>query len=249
MGRRDDGPRERWSRVSFGVRRRGGPAPSPSSPGFLSRFARKTAALALSALVMSGTTLGIVTPVHAASDAVSAVTTTASLVPNAVTNLSVSNASDISVDLSWTLPAQPAGVTVTGIQIIAGSGSWSDPLATLPAEATSYTATKVRSTYSVRVVAKSGYSTAATVRMPPLMRLPRAAYELEGVTSTDTSIMLGWRMREQAPGIEVTGVEIQIRPSTRVLQDGSLLSVASAAWRTVAEIDPDLISGLELELS
>ena len=68
MGRGDDGPRERRSRVSFGFRPRGGPDSSPSSPGFLSRFARATAALALTALVMSGTTLGLVTPVHAASD-------------------------------------------------------------------------------------------------------------------------------------------------------------------------------------
>ena len=68
VGRLDTGPRECRSRVSFGVRRRGGPAASPSSPRFLSRFARATAAIALTALVMSGATLGLVTPVHAASD-------------------------------------------------------------------------------------------------------------------------------------------------------------------------------------
>ena len=42
--------------------------PPPSSPGFLSRFARATTAIALTALVMPGATLSLVTPVHAASD-------------------------------------------------------------------------------------------------------------------------------------------------------------------------------------
>ena len=53
MGRRDDGPRQRRSRVSSGLRVRGGPASSPCSLGLLSRFARTATALALTALVMS----------------------------------------------------------------------------------------------------------------------------------------------------------------------------------------------------
>ena len=73
--------------------------------------------------------------------------------PLAATGLSASNPTRRSLDLSWTLPEQPAGVTVTDVQVQReADGAWST-VATLAADATSHTATGLEAgtTYRFRI--------------------------------------------------------------------------------------------------
>ncbi len=61
--------------------------------------------------------------------------------PLAATGLTASGATRTSLELAWTLPEQPDGVTVTDVQVQReAGGSWST-VATLAADATSHTAT------------------------------------------------------------------------------------------------------------
>ena len=211
--------RERRPRVSFGFRRRGESAASSSSPGFLSRFARATAAIALTVLVMSGATLGLVTPVHAASDgdlriedgpsddAVSADTLPAA---NPATGVAASNPTQTTVDLSWTLPTQPEGVNVTGVEVQqqAVDQSWVT-VATLAADATSYTVTGLTTgasySFRIRLVTSRGDADSDAVSASTLAAVNPAT----GVTAsnaTPTSVDLAWALPAQPVGVTVTRV-------------------------------------------
>ena len=182
--------------MRFGVRRRGGPASSPSSPSFLSRFARATAALALAALVMSGATLGLVTPVHAAS--------------NPATGLAASNPTAATVDLAWTLPTQASGVTVTGVEVQqqAADESWT-AVATLASDATSYTVTGLTAgtsySFRIRLATNSGDADSDAVSASTLAAVNPAT----GVTAsnaTPTSVDLAWALPAQPVGVTVTRI-------------------------------------------
>ena len=201
MGRRDDCLRERRSRVSFGPGRQGRAASSSSSPGFLSRVTRATAAIALGALTMSGATLGLVTPVYSA-DTLAA--------PRAATGLTASDPTQTTVDLAWTLPEQPEDVSVTGVEVQqqAADESWST-VATLAADATSHTVTGLTAstTYSfrIRLVTNSGSADSDTVSADTLAA-PRAATGLTASNATPTTVHLSWTLPEQPEGMTVIRV-------------------------------------------
>ena len=212
VGRLDTGPRECRSRVSFGVRRRGGPAASPSSPRFLSRFARATAAIALTALVMSGATLGLVTPVHAASDGDLRIEDG----PLPATGPSASNPTATTVRLAWTLPSQPAEVTVSAVEVQWRSGaSWST-IATLAAVAESLTVTGLDAgtdyNFRIRLVTSGGNADSDAVSATTLGP-PKAATDLVATHITRTTLDLYWTLPTQLAGVRVTRVAvIQLMP-------------------------------------
>ena len=200
MGRRDDCLRERRSRVSFGPGRQGRAASSPSSPGFLSRFTRATAAIALGALTMAGATLGLVTPVYSA-DTLAA--------PRAATGLAASDPTQTTVDLAWTLPTQGSGVSVTGVEVQQQSGTTWSTVATLGAAAATHTVTGLTAstTYSfrIRLVTNSGSADSDTVSADTLAA-PRAATGLTASNATPTTVDLSWTLPEQPEGMTVTRV-------------------------------------------
>ena len=318
------------NRVPDAVRRRGGPASSASSPNLLSRFARATAALALTALVMSGATLSLVTPVHAASDgdlriedgpsdnegrleifhdagsggewrsvcddrfswrdvevacrqlgytggtvirggysapstppfwlddvgctgsesrldmcphpgwgqhncaAQEAVGVRCSgtrqipeppPAPKPATDLSASDETTTTVSLSWTLPAQPGDVTATRVEVQQQSGtSWST-VATLGAAATTHTVTGLTAgtTYSfrVRLVTSAGNAHSDAVSADTLA-VPSAATGLAASDPTQTTVDLSWTLPAQGSGVSVTRVEVHQQSGT--------------TWNTVATL-------------
>ena len=88
--------------------------------------------------------------------------------PKRITNLSFSNRTATSFDLSWTLPEQGEGVVVSAVEVEWGKNSYglsttpSTETATLAADAVSHTVTGLSPStaydFRVRLVANSGYS-------------------------------------------------------------------------------------------
>ena len=90
--------------------------------------------------------------------------------PQTVTGLTASNATQTTVDLAWTLPTQPSGVTVTGVEVqqLAADETWST-VTTLPADATSHTLTGLAAgtsySFRIRLATNSGNAASETLRI------------------------------------------------------------------------------------
>ena len=168
---------------------------------------------------------------NADSDSVSVETLAA---PNPATGLTASNPTQTTVDLAWTLPAQAAGVTVTGVEVQqqgAADESWST-IATLAANVTSHTMTGLTAgtTYNLRIrlVTSSGNADSDTLAVDTLAA-PKPATGLTASNPTQTTVDLAWTLPTQASGVSMTGVEVQ--------QQGS-----DNAWTTVATLAADATS-------
>ena len=97
------------------------------------------------------------------------------------TELAATDATQTTLDLAWTLPTQPEGVTVTGVEVQQQSGTTWSTVATLAADATSHTVTGLTAgtaySFRIRLAASDGHadsdSVSATTPVPgaPLPKL------------------------------------------------------------------------------
>ncbi|MCY4129552.1 MAG: fibronectin type III domain-containing protein [Gammaproteobacteria bacterium] len=106
--------------------------------------------------------------------------------PLSATGLSISGATLDSLELAWTLPDQPQGVTVAGVEVQRESaGSWHE-VTTLPTDATTYTVSGLTSDTSyqfrIRIVTNAGDAYSEPVRASTL-----AEPLLTGFTLLDVS--------------------------------------------------------------
>ena len=181
---------------------------------------------------------------NADSGAVSADTLEA---PRAATGLAASDPTQTTVDLAWTLPAQPEGVTVSGVEVQQLSGATWSTVATLGASSTTHTVTELTSgtTYSfrIRVATSSGNAdsdaVSATTIEEPAQQIsvePLSATGLAASNSTQTTVDLAWTLPAQGAGVSVTGVEVQQQ-------------AADETWSTVATLASDATSHTVTELT
>ena len=148
-----------------------------------------------------GTTSGASVAVHEATPQ-----------PLPVVGLTASYSGATAIGLVWALPTQPAGVTVTGLEVQQESGGSWTTVASLGANATSHTVTGLTNgeshTFRVRVAANHGTADSETVSMIALA-LPKPASGLTismGTQGVDAS----WTLPEQGAGVVVSGVELHI---------------------------------------
>ena len=132
--------------------------------------------------------------------------------PLAATGLVASAATATTVSLSWTLPAQPEGVTVSAVEVQRETaGSWTTA-ATLGAAATSHTATGLAPstsyTFRVRLATNRGTAESASVTASTAAA-PLAATGLVASGATATTVSLSWTLPSQPAGVTVTAVEVQ----------------------------------------
>ena len=150
--------------------------------------------------------------------------------PSPATGLTASSATQTTVGLSWALPAQDSGVTVTGVEVQqqAADESWST-VATLAADATSHTVTGLTAgtaySFRVRLNANSEYAVSDAVSATTLA----AANPATGLTAsgaTQSTVDLSWTLPTQPEGVSVTGVEVQQQ-------------AADESWTAVATLASD----------
>ena len=149
---------------------------------------------------------------YADSETVSTSTLGGSL--NAAGGLTASNPTATTIDLTWALPTQPAGVTVTGQEVQQQSaGSWTT-VASLGADATSHTVTNLTEattyTFRVRLTANNGTVDSETVSATALAP-PNPVTGLAVSDRSQSSIGLSWTLPAQGPGVTVNALEVQYR--------------------------------------
>ncbi len=131
--------------------------------------------------------------------------------PLPVIGLTASYSGATAIDLDWALPSQPAGVTVTGLEVQQQSaGSWTT-VASLGAAATSHTVTGLTTgesyTFRVRVAANHGAADSETVSTT-VLALPTPATGLTFSNVTGTTVDLSWTLPQQGAGVVVSSVEV-----------------------------------------
>ena len=131
--------------------------------------------------------------------------------PVPATGLTASHSSATAIGLAWELPTQPAGVTVSGLEVQQQSaGAWST-VASLGADATSHTVTDLTNgtsyTFRVRVAANHGSADSETVSMIAL-EPPKPATGLSFSNVTATTVDLSWTLPEQGAGVVVRRLEV-----------------------------------------
>jgi len=172
---------------------------------------------------------------NANADSESVTTSTLGASLNPAGGLTASNSTATTIDLAWALPTQPAGVTVSGLEVQQQSaGSWTT-VASLGAGATSHMVTGLTegTTYSfrVRLTANNGTVDSETVSAAALAP-PKPATGLAASNQSRTGIDLSWTLPAQGPGLSVSAVEVQYK----------LGAVWSTGWSTVATLASDATS-------
>ena len=149
---------------------------------------------------------------NADSEPVSTSTPGRSLNPAA--GLTASNPTPTTIDLAWALTNQPAGVTVTGLEVQQQSGESWTTVASLDADATAHTVTGLTEgttyTFRVRLAANNGTADSETVSGTALAS-PKPATGLAASNPSRTGIDLSWTLPAQSPGVTVNAVEVQYR--------------------------------------
>ena len=140
------------------------------------------------------------------------------VVPVAATDLSVSNPTATSLDVSWTLPAQDDDVTLEAVEIHEWKAISYLPhifdwvrLATLGATATSHTLTELGSGESFRLRVRLVDETGGTADSPSVRghTLPDRPTRLSA-TAADASAFLAWQAPFYTGGYTVTGYEYRV---------------------------------------
>ena len=174
------------------------------------------------------------------ADSETASTTTLGGSLNPAGGLTASNPTATTIDLAWALPTQPAGVTVTGLEVQQQSaGSWTT-VASLGATATSHTVTGLTEgttyTFRVRLAANNGTVDSETVSAAALAP-PKPATGLAVSNQSGSAVDLSWTLPAQSLGVTVSAVEVQYRYAT---SEG--FGYNDWAWGTVATLASDATS-------
>ena len=170
---------------------------------------------------------------NADSETVSTTTQGGSL--NPAGGLTASNPTATTIDLAWALPTQPAGVTVTGLEVQQQSaGSWTT-VVSLGATGTSHTVTGLTEgttyTFRVRLAANNGTVDSETVSATALAP-PKPATGLAVSNQSRTGIDLSWTLPAHGTSITVSAVEVQYK----------LGAAWSRGWSTIATLASDTTS-------
>ena len=169
---------------------------------------------------------------NADTDAVSTDTLAAA---RPATGLTASNATQTTISLSWTMPTQGPGVSVTGVTVQKQTGKYWSTVETLGGTATTHTVTGLRAgtTYSFRIrvdVAGGGRAYSQPVSTSTL-ESPKSATSLGAYgTGRLTETELRWTLPAQPAGVTVENVEVH------AMSDGM------PPWTTVATLAPDATS-------
>ena len=159
---------------------------------------------------------------------------------NPVGGLTASNPTPTTIDLAWALPTQPAGVTVTGLEVQQQSGDSWTTVASLGATATSHTVTGLTEgttyTFRVRLAANNGTVDSETVSATVLAS-PKPATDLAASNQSRTGIDLSWTLPAQSLGVTVSAVEVQYRYAR-----SKGLGYNDWEWGTVATLASDATS-------
>ena len=169
------------------------------------------------------------------------------LAPKPATGLSVSFVSGKTVNLSWTLPAQPAGVSVTAVEVhsdMAQPGSTRGPnfssygTSRLAADATSQEQPVIHGGftfyYRVRLVTNLGDLDSQVVSWTSDQELLQPATGLTASNATQTTVDLAWTLPEQPAWVaQVAADEVW---STVQQQE------ADETWSTVAKLAADAVA-------
>ena len=155
--------------------------------------------------------------------------------PAAPSGLRASAAAGGTVDLAWTLPSQPAGVTVSGTAVQQRSNEEWATVAELDPGAVSHRLTGLVGgrSYAFRVRLDTSWGAAASApvetSVPVAAAAPSPATGLAASNATATTVDLAWTLPAQSAGVTVTAVEVQRQGS-----DGT--------WSTVATLAADAAS-------
>ena len=187
----------------------------------------------------------------AESDAVLADTLVA---PKAATGLTESNVTYTTVDLSWTLPEQPEGVTVSAVEVVQlldlldyGEDA---TVASLAADATSHTVTGLaagtRHSFVIRLVTNRGNADSAVVR-PTTLAGPTPPRNLTASNETETTVDLAWTLpavAEHPQGVTVTGVEVREETANPYVVDEHLTRPTTTVATLAADATSYTVTGL-----
>ena len=167
-------------------------------------------------------------------------TTTLGRSLNPAGGLTASNPTPTTIDLAWALPTQPAGVTVTGLQVQQQSGDSWTAVASVDADATAHTVTGLTEgttyTFRVRLAASNGTVDSETVSATALAA-PKPATGLAASNQSRTGIDLSWTLPAQSLGVTVRAVEVQYRYAT-----SRGFGYNDWAWGTVVTLASDATS-------
>ncbi|MCY4075402.1 MAG: fibronectin type III domain-containing protein [Acidobacteria bacterium] len=169
------------------------------------------------------------------------------LAPKPATGLSVSFVSGRTVNLSWTLPAQPAGVSVTAVEVhsdMARPGSTRGPdfssygLARLAADATSQTWPVIHGGFTfywrVRVVTNFGDVDTQVVSWTSDQELLQPATGLTASNVTKTTVDLAWTLPAQPAWVaQVAADEIWSEVQQQETDE---------TWSTVVKLAADAVA-------
>ena len=143
------------------------------------------------------------------------VSATALAPPKPATTVAVSERTRIGIGLSWTLPAQGTGVTVSAVEVqyklgAAWSTTWST-VATLASDATSHTVAQVTPgtnyAFRIRLATNNGHADSKSVKATAFVALkPATGFTFSNVTGT--TVDLSWTIPAQPEGVVVTAVEL-----------------------------------------
>ncbi len=149
-------------------------------------------------------------------------TTDAASVPDAPTGLAATASGQTSIVLSWAVPSNDGGATVTGYQIEMSTdagANWSDLVANTESSATTYThtgipegATRHYRVYAINSIGASDPSNVANATTGAAITRPGAPAELTATASGRTQIHLFWTAPANNGGTAITGYRIETSP-------------------------------------
>ena len=167
--------------------------------------------------------------------------------PKPATDLTFSNQVGLTVDLSWTLPAQPEGVVVTRVEVhsagLVEPGSSRVPdfsgyaQATYAADTTSVTWPILHGGFThyfrVRLVTDNYHADSEVVSWTSTQDGLKSPTGLTASNATQTTVDLAWTLPEQAAWVAQAGDEVW----SRVQQQE-----ADGTWSTVATLAADAVA-------
>ena len=146
--------------------------------------------------------------------------------PKPATGLAASGTTTAAINLSWTLPAQPLGVTVARVELRRLVGTTWRTGAMLGAAATTHSVRGLSEgadySFRIRLITSAGIADSDPVTSA------KPATGLSASGATPTSVSLSWALPSQSADVSVTGVEVR--------------QLSGVTWSTVATLAADATS-------